>query len=326
MEQKSFIGVDALVFHLQPQSMQRIIFAEKRNEAGNIVFQLSPYRQRFVRLTIVLPHWIRPDNVEPFNTHETAFLRDIVPALRRFLKNSNVPTLGLRICSLEVNKTFDLSRLKGFEEEQAARQTSQLLEFMSCALLAEGDAGSSHFVGVRNDMGLVNKEVQSVLLKKERAYALKLYNKSIQMGRSDHLLRFEIILLRRELDKLFERGDFVEVLSAQGINKACQRFAKLTLDEIIPSVKRYQSKMGKAFVRLARKNGVTEAFALLVGNGVEIDESGAKYAISRFYGTGGKANAFNMLKFVMRKFGFCPIVEPFFVSLRRACKDLINAM
>ena len=324
MEQKSFIGVDALVFHLQPQSMQRIIFAEKRNEAGNIVFQLSPYRQRFVRLTIVLPHWIRPDNVEPFNTHETAFLRDIVPALRRFLKNSNVPTLGLRICSLEVNKTFDLSRLKGFEEEQAARQTSQLLEFMSCALLAEGDAGSSHFVGVRNDMGLVNKEVQSVLLKKERAYALKLYNKSIQMGRSDHLLRFEIILLRRELDKLFERGDFVEVLSAQGINKACQRFAKLTLDEIIPSVKRYQSKMGKAFVRLARKNGVTEAFALLVGNGVEIDESGAKYAISRFYGTGGKANAFNMLKFVMRKFGFCPIVEPFFVSLRRACKDLIG--
>ena len=304
--------------------MQRIIFAEKRNEAGNIVFQLSPYRQRFVRLTIVLPHWIRPDNVEPFNTHETAFLRDIVPALRRFLKNSNVPTLGLRICSLEVNKTFDLSRLKGFEEEQAARQTSQLLEFMSCALLAEGDAGSSHFVGVRNDMGLVNKEVQSVLLKKERAYALKLYNKSIQMGRSDHLLRFEIILLRRELDKLFERGDFVEVLSAQGINKACQRFAKLTLDEIIPSVKRYQSKLGKAFVRLARKNGVTEAFALLVGNGVEIDESGAKYAISRFYGTGGKANAFNMLKFVMRKFGFCPIVEPFFVSLRRACKDLIG--
>ena len=324
MEQKSFIGVDALVFHLQPQSMQRIIFAEKRNEAGNIVFQLSPYRQRFVRLTIVLPHWIRPDNVEPFNTHETAFLRDIVPALRRFLKNSNVPTLGLRICSLEVNKTFDLSRLKGFEEEQAARQTSQLLEFMSCALLAEGDAGSSHFVGVRNDMGLVNKEVQSVLLKKERAYALKLYNKSIQMGRSDHLLRFEIILLRRELDKLFERGDFVEVLSAKGINKACQRFAKLTLDEIIPSVKRYQSKLGKAFVRLARKNGVTEAFALLVGNGVEIDESGAKYAISRFYGTGGKANAFNMLKFVMRKFGFCPIVEPFFVSLRRACKDLIG--
>ena len=324
MEQKSFIGVDALVFHLQPQSMQRIIFAEKRNEAGNIVFQLSPYRQRFVRLTIVLPHWIRPDNVEPFNTHETAFLRDIVPALRRFLKNSNVPTLGLRICSLEVNKTFDLSRLKGFEEEQAARQTSQLLEFMSCALLAEVDAGSSHFVGVRNDMGLVNKEVQSVLLKKERAYALKLYNKSIQMGRSDHLLRFEIILLRRELDKLFERGDFVEVLSAQGINKACQRFAKLTLDEIIPSVKRYQSKLGKAFVRLARKNGVTEAFALLVGNGVEIDESGAKYAISRFYGTGGKANAFNMLKFVMRKFGFCPIVEPFFVSLRRACKDLIG--
>ena len=324
MEQKSFIGVDALVFHLQPQSMQRIIFAEKRNEAGNIVFQLSPYRQRFVRLTIVLPHWNRPDNVEPFNTHETAFLRDIVPALRRFLKNSNVPTLGLRICSLEVNKTFDLSRLKGFEEEQAARQTSQLLEFMSCALLAEGDAGSSHFVGVRNDMGLVNKEVQSVLLKKERAYALKLYNKSIQMGRSDHLLRFEIILLRRELDKLFERGDFVEVLSAQGINKACQRFAKLTLDEIIPSVKRYQSKLGKAFVRLARKNGVTEAFALLVGNGVEIDESGAKYAISRFYGTGGKANAFNMLKFVMRKFGFCPIVEPFFVSLRRACKDLIG--
>ena len=324
MEQKSFIGVDALVFHLQPQSMQRIIFAEKRNEAGNIVFQLSPYRQRFVRLTIVLPHWIRPDNVEPFNTHETAFLRDIVPALRGFLKNSNVPTLGLRICSLEVNKTFDLSRLKGFEEEQAARQTSQLLEFMSCALLAEGDAGSSHFVGVRNDMGLVNKEVQSVLLKKERAYALKLYNKSIQMGRSDHLLRFEIILLRRELDKLFERGDFVEVLSAQGINKACQRFAKLTLDEIIPSVKRYQSKLGKAFVRLARKNGVTEAFALLVGNGVEIDESGAKYAISRFYGTGGKANAFNMLKFVMRKFGFCPIVEPFFVSLRRACKDLIG--
>ena len=324
MEQKSFIGVDALVFHLQPQSMQRIIFAEKRNEAGNIVFQLSPYRQRFVRLTIVLPHWIRPDNVEPFNTHETAFLRDIVPALRRFLKNSNVPTLGLRICSLEVNKTFDLSRLKGFEEEQAARQTSQLLEFMSCALLAEGDAGSSHFVGVRNDMGLVNKEVQSVLLKKERAYALKLYNKSIQMGRSDHLLRFEIILLRRELDKLFERGDFVEVLSAQGINKACQRFAKLTLDEIIPSVKRYQSKLGKAFVRLARKNGVTEAFALLVGNGVEIDESGAKYAISRFYGTGSKANAFNMLKFVMRKFGFCPIVEPFFVSLRRACKDLIG--
>jgi hypothetical protein len=195
---------------------------------------------------------------------------------------------------------------------------------MSCALLAEGDAGSSHFVGVRNDMGLVNKEVQSVLLKKERAYALKLYNKSIQMGRSDHLLRFEIILLRRELDKLFERGDFVEVLSAQGINKACQRFAKLTLDEIIPSVKRYQSKLGKAFVRLARKNGVTEAFALLVGNGVEIDESGAKYAISRFYGTGGKANAFNMLKFVMRKFGFCPIVEPFFVSLRRACKDLIG--
>ena len=324
MEQKSFIGVDALVFHLQPQSMQRIIFAEKRNEAGNIVFQLSPYRQRFVSLTIVLPHCIRPDNVEPFNTHETAFLRDIVPALRRFLKNSNVPTLGLRICSLEVNKTFDLSRLKGFEEEQAARQTSQLLEFMSCALLAEGDAGSSHFVGVRNDMGLVNKEVQSVLLKKERAYALKMYNKSAQLGRSDHLLRFEIILLRRELDKLFERGDFVEVLSAQGINKACQRFAKLTLDEIIPSVKRYQSKLGKAFVRLARKNGVTEAFALLVGNGVEIDESGAKYAISRFYGTGGKANAFNMLKFVMRKFGFCPIVEPFFVSLRRACKDLIG--
>ena len=319
-----FIGVDALVFRLQPHSMQQIVFAEKRNEHGNLIFQLTPYRQRFVSLTIVLPNWVRSDNVEPFSANEVAFLRDIVPELRRFLKNSNVPTLGLKICALEINHTLNLSQLKGFNTTQAARQTSQLLQFLSCALLAEGDAGNSHFVGVRNDMGLVSKEFQSALLKKGRAYAIKLYNKSIQMGRSDHLLRFEIILLRRELDKLFERGDFVEVLSAQGINKACQRFAKLTLDEIIPSVKRYQSKLGKAFVRLARKNGVTEAFALLVGNGVEIDESGAKYAISRFYGTGGKANAFNMLKFVMRKFGFCPIVEPFFVSLRRACKDLIG--
>lgn len=324
MEQKSFIGVDALVFHLQPQSMQRIIFAEKRNEDGNIVFQLSPYRQRFVSLTIVLPHWIRSDNVEPFNTHETGFLRDVVPELRCFLKNSNVQTLGLRVCSLEVNKTFDLSRLRGFDEEQAARQTSQLLQFLSCALLAEGDAGSSHFVGVRNDMGLVNKEFQSVLLTKGRFYALKLYNKSAQMGRSDHLLRFEIILLRRELDKLFERGDFSEVLSEQGINKACQRFAELTLNEIVPCVRKYQSRLGKVFVRLARENGVTEAFALLVGNGVEIDEGGAKYAISKFYGKGNRANVSNMLKFVMRKFDFCPIVEPFFVSLRRACKDLIG--
>lgn len=324
MEQKSFIGVDALIFRLQPQSLQQIVFAEKRNEHGRLVFQISPYRQRFVSLTIVLPHWIRSDNVEPFSTNETAFLRDLVPELRRFLKNSNVPTLGLKICALEVNRTLDLAQLKGFDEAQAARQTSQLLQFLSCALLAEGNAGSSHFVGVRNDMGLVNKEVQSVLLKKERAYALKLYDKSVQMGRSDHFLRFEIVLLRRELDKLFERGDFVEVLSAQGINKACQRFAKLTLDEIIPSVKRYQSKLGKVFVRLARENGATGAFALLVGNGVKIDESGAKYAISKFYGKGNRANVSNMLKFVMRKFDFCPIVEPFFVSLKRACKDLVG--
>lgn len=318
------IGADALIFRLQPQSVQQIVFAEKRNDHGNLVFQLSPYRQRFVSLTIILPHWVRSDNVEPFSTNETAFLRDIVPELRRFLKNSNVSTLGLRICSLEVNRTFDLSQLKGFSEEQAARQTSQLLEFMSNALLAEGDAGSSHFVGVRNDIGLVNKEVQSVLLKKERAYALKLYNKSAQLGRSDHLLRFEIILLRRELDKLFERGDFSEVLSEQGINKACQRFAELTLDEIIPSVKRYQTKLGKAFVCLARENGVTEAFALLIGNNLIFDESGVRYAVARFYGKGNKSNASNMVKFIMRKFDFCPIVEPFFVSLRRACKDLIG--
>lgn len=324
MEQKSFIGADALIFRLQPQSVQQIVFAEKRNEHGNLVFQLSPYRQRFVSLTIILPHWVRSDNVEPFSTNETAFLRDIVPELRRFLKNSNVSTLGLRICSLEVNRTFDLSQLKGFSEEQAARQTSQLLEFMSNALLAEGDAGSSHFVGVRNDIGLVNKEVQSVLLKKERAYALKLYNKSAQLGRSDHLLRFEIILLRRELDKLFERGDFSEVLSEQGINKACQRFAELTLDEIIPCVRKYQSRLGKVFVRLARENGVTGAFSLLVGNNFVFDESGAKHAISKFYGKGSMANVSNMVKFIMRKFDFCPIVEPFFVSLRRACKDLIG--
>lgn len=324
MEHKSFIGVDALVFHLQPQSMQRIIFAEKRNEDGNIVFQLSPYRQRFVSLTIILPHWVRSDNVEPFGTNETPFLRDVVPDLRCFLKNSNVPTLGLKICALEINRTLDLSRLQGFDEAQAARQTSQLLQFLSCALLAEGDAGSSHFVGVRNDIGLVNKETQSVLLKKGRAYAIKIYNKSVQLGRSDHLLRFEIILLRRELDKLFERGDFAEVLTAEGVDKACNRFAELTLNEVIPCVRKYQSRLGKAFVRLARKNGVTEAFALLVGNGVEIDESGAKHAISKFYGKGNRANVSNMLKFVMHKFNFCPIVEPFFVSLRQACRGLIG--
>lgn len=320
-----FIGVDALVFRLQPHSMQQIIFGEKRNEHGNLVFQLSPYRQRFVNLTVILPHWIRADNREPFAGDDSVYLRDMLPALRVFLKDCGVPLYGLKCCAAEVNFTSDLSNLKNYDKENGKMQISQLLQFLSCALLHENDSGVQHFVGIKNADGLVCKQYQSLLLKRERRYALKIYDKSAQLKEDGHLLRFEVVLLQKELSKIFANGGTVsDVLNETALSAFCGRFAQIVLMEIIPCVRKYQSRLGKAFVRLARGNGIMDGFLLLIGNGFAFDESGVRYAIARFYGRGNKSNVGNMTKKVLCKFNCCTLVQPFICSLRRACRDLIN--
>lgn len=325
MEQKSFIGADALVFRLQPQSMQQIFFTEKRNEHGNLIFQLSPYRQRFANLTIILPHWIRADNREPFAGNDSAYLRDMLPALRVFLKDCGVPLYSLKCCAAEVNFTSDLSNLKNFDKENGKMQISQLLQFLSCALLHENDSGVQHFVGIKNADGLICKQYQSLLLKRERRYALKVYDKSAQLREDGHLLRFEVVLLQKELSKIFANGGTVsDVLNETALSALCGRFAEIVLQEVVPSVRRYQSKLSRKFVRLARDNGIMKGLSLLIGNGLIFDESGVRYAISRFYGKGNKQNVGNMTKKVLRKFNCCAILSPFVCSLRRACRDLIN--
>ena len=213
-----------------------------------------------------------------------------------------------------------------YDKENGKIQISQLLQFLSCALLHENDCGVQHFVGIKNADGLVCKQYQSLLLKRERRYSIKLYDKSAQLKEDGHLMRFEVVLLQKELSKIFASGGTVsDILSEPAINALCGRFAELTLNEIIPDVCAYQRMLSRKFVRLARESGIMKAFSLLIGNNLIFDESGVRYAVARFYGKGQKSNASNMVKKVLSRFNCCTILSPFVCSLRRACRDLINA-
>ena len=326
MEQKNYLGIDAITFRFQPFSMKNIEFNERRNAAGSIVFRLTPYRQRFVSLVVIPSSFCRADNKRPFSSCDSGYLRDLLPALRVFLKSCGVPLSGLRCCAAEVNFTSDLSNLKNYDKKNGKGQVSQLLQFLSCALLHENDCGVQHFVGIKNADGLVCKQYQSLLLKRERRYSIKLYDKSAQLKEDGHLLRFEVVLLQKELSKIFASGGTVsDILSEPAINALCGRFAELTLNEIIPDVCAYQRMLSRKFVRLARESGIMEAFSLLIGNNLIFDESGVRYAVARFYGKGKKSNVSNMVKKVLSRFNCCTILSPFVCSLRRACRDLINA-
>ena len=325
-KQKNYLGIDAITFRFQPSSMKNIEFKEKRNVAGSIIFQLSPYRQKFVTLVIIPSHWIRADNRQPFASDDCVCLRDVLPALRTFLRDCSVPLSGLRCTAAEVNFTSDLLNLNNYDKENGREQVSQLLQFLSCALLHEGDCGTEHFIGVKSPDGLISKQYQSLLLKRERRYVLKIYNKSAQLNENGHLLRFEVVLLQKELSKIFASGGTVsDVLNETALSALCGRFAEIVLTEIIPSVRRYQSRLSRKFIRLARESGIMEAFSLLIGNNLIFDESGVRYAVARFYGKGRKSNVSNMVKKVLSRFNCCTILSPFVCSLRRACRDLINA-
>lgn len=323
-ELRQEIGVDGVTFvcKIDERKRHRVTFSEERNVGGGIVMSLEQYRNDFVRLYVNLSRLNGINNIQPFILSDTAKLRDFRPRIEAFLVKNGLSAFDLRIHKAEVNLTTALDTVSN----SGKQEMKGLLDFMSCAMLQDGDRGTGYFTAEQRADGLCVKQNESLFLRCKRRYAIKVYDKGREQGgEAGKLIRFELVILQGKLMRLFPDNNSLDgVLSQSGVITLTQCFAQIVLDEIIPSVCQYQKRLARNFVHMAKQNGITESFCLLQNQGFIFDESGLKYALGKFYGKGHKANVFNIKNKLMQKYYVSKSVAPYFRSLKRACKNTLE--
>ncbi|WP_313164003.1 hypothetical protein [Sedimentibacter sp.] len=187
-------------------------------------------------VVLILPKFIRENNIQPFTLIDSIYLDlikdDCEQQLKKIFGTSNLES---KIKAIEVNIT---KRVSG------NANISDVLDLLSKALLLK-EQDNLKYVGQSKKCRL-KEEIHTVIIKRPHYYLVKAYDKTEQMRKlgikvSDGLLRIEIIMIERTIERLFgSKTTFQDILTKDSLVSLLREYKRIFCYEIIEDkVKKY---------------------------------------------------------------------------------------
>lgn len=192
-------------------------------------------------VALVLPQFIRDNNVQPFTLKDSIYLEIINCDCEKQLKQLLGGELHSKVKSIECNIT---QRVSG---ETAPSDVLNLLDH--AFLTSERD--NLKYVGAGKKCKY-KEETHTVIVKRPHYYILKAYDKTEQQKKElkhqnqnsdtvpDGLLRIEIIMVERTLKKMFgDKISFSDILTKDCLKEILREYKRIFCNDIKIQIKQY---------------------------------------------------------------------------------------
>ncbi|WP_331553103.1 hypothetical protein [Acetobacterium sp.] len=194
---------------------------------------------------LVLPRFIRDDNIQPFSIVDSIMLEMIKSDCEKQLKQLFGSELNSTIKTIECNVTQKVS---------GNATQSDVLNLLNLSTLST-ERDNIKYVGPSRYCSL-KEETHTVIAKRLHYYIIKAYDKTQQQimekkekkqnsdAVPDGLLRIEIIMIERTLEKLFGgKTTFADILCKDALVSIIKEYQRIFCDEIIKEkIKPYLNK------------------------------------------------------------------------------------
>lgn len=237
IKKKAKQGMDGCSFEIafKSEDLKDLQKQDLINESGRNYGSVEIKNGKVI-LAIILPKFIRENNVQPFTLMDSIYLEliknDVEEKLKQILGTTK---LDNKCSSIEVNIT---QRVSGNATQE------NVLNLLSNALLSKKQ-DNLKYVGPSKKCRL-KEETHTLIVKRSHYYLLKAYNKTEQMMKSgikipDGILRIEIVMVERTLEKLFgNKTSFQDILTKDSLISVLREYKRIFIDEIIEDkVKKY---------------------------------------------------------------------------------------
>jgi hypothetical protein len=231
IKKKAKQGMDGCIFEIafKSEDLKDLQKQDLINESGRNYGNVEIKNGKVI-LALILPKFIRENNVQQFTLMDSIYLEliknDVEEKLKQILGTTK---LDNNKCScIEVNIT---QRVSGNATQD------NVLNLLSNALLSKKQ-DNLKYVGPSKKSRL-KEETHTLIVKRSHYYLLKAYNKSEQMMKSgikipDGMLRIEIVMVERTLEKLFgNKTSFQDILTKDSLISVLREYKRIFVDEII---------------------------------------------------------------------------------------------
>lgn len=235
---KENAGVDGINFEIKLNCNIKDFEEQELKNADGFVYGKLQKCSTGIELYLNIPSYFNKDNRKPFSLVDAIKLEIV----KNDVSNKIARLLGekadTRLKSLEINITREV------EEDT---DISVLINLISNSLLysLNGIKCNKYYCNKKLSNN-TNIQPDGAVCTKAHYYNIKVYNKSKQLFEEkgimlkEKLFRIEIVLLDRELTKLFgEKLTITNILNKQALEKAVNRYKEIFNEDIIPSIKYY---------------------------------------------------------------------------------------
>ena len=235
---KESCGIDGMNFEIKLNCNINNFREQELKNADGLVYGKIQRCKTGIELYLNLPCYFNKDNRKPFSLVDAIKLEIV----KNDVSNKIARLIGEKakgeLTSLEINITNEVGE---------DVDISALINLISNSLLfnVNGIKCSKYFCNKKlsND---VNIQPDGAICIKKHYYVVKVYNKTKQLFEEKRIMvksklfRIEIILLDRELKKLFgEKLTVANILNKSALSKAVNRYKEIFNDVIIVSLEKY---------------------------------------------------------------------------------------
>ena len=229
------------------------------NEMGKTYGSIEVKENQAI-LKLVLPKFIRDNNIHPFSIMDSMYLEFIKNDCEKQLKQLLGDEINSKVKSIECNIT---------KSPSGEANISDVLNLLNHAFLSF-ERDNIKYVGSHKKCKL-KEELHSVIIKKPHKYIIKAYNKTLQQKNdsstqndiTDELLRIEIVMVERTIKKIFgEKTTLSDILTNKSLLEIIREYKRIFYDDIAPQIRKYLDSCYKLLVEsLCETESISETVA-----------------------------------------------------------------
>lgn len=287
---------------------------EEKNEAENTIVKIECIGGR-VKAYVNPVHAIRSYNVKPLGIAESIRLEmtrnQVMEAMKSYLqeklqdKYSDEFVEEMKVVQLECNVTM---------KTLGNATPATMLHFFDMVF-------DDTFVHRYRKAGSkCKKGDNSVKYKKEKAYILKCYDKSMEQHDDknhkpnplveSNLLRVELVFISRSLKRMYDdKRTLSDVLTKKGLEKLCREYKRVLTEDISNAVRQYRDDckdMLVEFLTQHNNGGNMVADCIMEYKEEIVDISILKKALQKYYAIRGVADSSSQVINYYKKKGIIP--------------------
>lgn len=197
-------------------------------------------------LELVLPKFVRENNIQPFSIIDSIYLEFIKNDCENQLKQLLGNEINSKVKSIECNIT---------QSPSGKSSISDVLNLLNHAFLTF-KRDNIKYVGSHKKCRL-KEELHTVIIKRPHKYIIKAYNKSKQQNINSEtqntaygeLLRIEIVMVERTIKKIFgEKVSLSDILTNKSLLIILNEYKRIFYHDIVPQIRKYLDSCYKHLV------------------------------------------------------------------------------